>query len=62
MTYERNYHSFAGEVACGRWDIAAYRKYLWGTNFNFYMIVVLLRKYSSTMVVSTNLNVVHKSF
>ena len=30
MPYERNYHSFVGEVACGRWSIAANRKYLWG--------------------------------
>ena len=28
MTYERNYLSFVSEVACGRWDIAVYRKYL----------------------------------
>ena len=28
LSYERNYHSFVGEVACGRWITAAYRKYL----------------------------------
>ena len=33
MPYERNYHSFVGEVACGRWSIAANRKYLWGKLF-----------------------------
>ena len=32
-SYERDYHSFVGEVACGRWSIAACRKYLWGTLF-----------------------------
>ena len=33
MIYEQNAHSFVGEVACGRWAIAACRKYLWGSNF-----------------------------
>ena len=33
MTYEQNYQSFVGEVACGNWAIVACRKYLWGTNF-----------------------------
>ena len=33
MTYERNYHSFVGEVACGWWSIAACRKYLWDSLF-----------------------------
>ena len=33
MPYERNYHSFVDEVACGRWSIAACRKYLWGARF-----------------------------
>ena len=33
MTYEQNYQSFIGEVACGNWAIVACRKYLWGTNF-----------------------------
>ena len=23
LSYERNYHSFVGDVACGRWIIAA---------------------------------------
>ena len=33
MTFERNYCSFVDEVACGRWHIAVYRKYFYGTNF-----------------------------
>ena len=33
LSYERNYHSFVGEIACVRWSIAACRKYLWGTLF-----------------------------
>ena len=33
MTFERNYYSFVGKVACGRFYIAAYRKYFLGTNF-----------------------------
>ena len=28
ISYERDYHSFVGEVTCGRWSIAACRKYL----------------------------------
>ena len=31
LPYESDYHSFVGEIACGRCSIAAYRKYLWGT-------------------------------
>ena len=33
MSHERDYHSFVGEVACGRWSIASYRKYLWDVPF-----------------------------
>ena len=33
ITYERNYHSFVDEAACGRWAIATYRTYLWDTKF-----------------------------
>ena len=33
LSYERNYHSFDGEVACGRWSIDACRKYLAGALF-----------------------------
>ena len=33
MPYERNHHSFVGEVACGRWSIAACRIYLRGSLF-----------------------------
>ena len=33
LSYERNYHFFVGEVACGRQSIAACRKYLWGALF-----------------------------
>ena len=28
QTFEVHYHSFVGEVACGRWSISYYRKYL----------------------------------
>ena len=44
LFYERNYHSFVGEVACGRWSIAACRKYLWGALFIGYATVVILRR------------------
>ena len=27
---ERNFHSFTGEAACGRWAIGPNRKYFWG--------------------------------
>ena len=30
---ESRFHSFVGEVACGRWAIAQNRRYLWGTHF-----------------------------
>ena len=43
-SYERDYHSFVGEAACGRWSIAACRKYLWGTLFIGSATVTLLRK------------------
>ena len=33
MSHERNYHSFVGKVACGRWSIATCRKYFWGILF-----------------------------
>ena len=29
VSYECNYHSFVGEIACRRWIIAAYRTCLW---------------------------------
>ena len=31
--YEKNYHSFVGETACGRWAIVRLKRYLWGTRF-----------------------------
>ena len=31
--FEVQYHSFVGEVACGRWAISCCRKYLWGKKF-----------------------------
>ena len=31
LPYESDFHSFVGEIACGRWIIATCRKYLWGT-------------------------------
>ena len=61
MIYELNYHSFISKVACGRWDITVYRTYLWVLTFIGYVIVVLLRKYSSIMGLFTNLNVGRKS-
>ena len=33
LPYEMNYHSFVGEIACGRWSIARNRRYLWGKHF-----------------------------
>ena len=30
---EKNFHSFVGEAAAGRWAIAQNRNYLWGTHF-----------------------------
>ena len=33
LPYEMNYHSFVGEIACGRWSIAHNRRYLWGKKF-----------------------------
>ena len=30
---EKNFHSFTGEGACGRWAITQNRKYLWGCHF-----------------------------
>ena len=30
---ERNFHSFVGEAAAGRWAIAQNRRYLWGSHF-----------------------------
>ena len=33
LPYESNYHSFVGDVVCGRLIIAACRKYLWGSQF-----------------------------
>ena len=33
LNHERDYHSFVGEIACGRWDISRLQKYLWGTLF-----------------------------
>ena len=31
--YDRSYHSFVGETACGRWAITKLRRYLWGKVF-----------------------------
>ena len=33
LPYEMNYHSFVGEIACGRWSITHNRRYLWGKKF-----------------------------
>ena len=45
LSYDRSYHSFVGEVACGRCSIAACRRYLWGSLFIGYATVFLLRRY-----------------
>ena len=29
IDHEQDYHSFFGEIACGRWAISCLRKYLW---------------------------------
>ena len=44
LSHEHDYHSFVGDVACGRWSIATCRKYLWGAIFIGYTTVVLLRR------------------
>ena len=44
LSYDHNYHSFVGEVACGRWSITVCRKYLWGALFLGYATMVLLRR------------------
>ena len=31
LVHEKEYHSFVGEIACGRWAISRLRKYSWGT-------------------------------
>ena len=33
LDHEKDYHSFVGERACGRWAISRLHKYLWGTLF-----------------------------
>ena len=33
LDHEKDYHSFFGEIACGRLVISRLRKYLWGTFF-----------------------------
>ena len=30
---EKHFHSFVGEIACGRWAIAQNKRFLWGTHF-----------------------------
>ena len=37
--FEIHYHSFVGEVACGRWAICCCRRYLWGKSFIGFAIV-----------------------
>ena len=44
IPYECDHHFFVGEVACGRWSIAACRRYLWGVIFIMYATVMILRK------------------
>ena len=28
LVHEEDYHSFVGEIACGRWEISRFRNYL----------------------------------
>ena len=37
--FEIHYHSFVGEVACGRWAISCCMRYLWGEFFTGFTIV-----------------------
>ena len=39
QSFEINYHSFVGEVACGRWAISCCRRHLWGEGFTGFAIV-----------------------
>ena len=52
--FEIHYHSFVGEVACGRWAICCCRRYLWGKSFIEFAIVSQWRKYWSILGVFTN--------
>ena len=44
MSYERDYHSFVGEVACARWSIATCRRYISSVPFIGYVTLMSLRK------------------
>lgn len=33
LNTEQHFHSFVGEIACGRWAIAQNKKFLWGSHF-----------------------------
>ena len=33
LDHEQDYHSFVGDIACGRWALSRLRKYLWETLF-----------------------------
>ena len=44
LPYKSDYHSFVGEVACGRWSISACRKYLWGTQFYWLCDCIAVKK------------------
>ena len=33
LVWKKQYHSFVGEGACGRWEIFQYKKFLWGSHF-----------------------------
>lgn len=59
IIHEWNFYYFVGELAHGRWAIANIFGVL---NFVGYVSVVILRKYSSIVVVFTNLNVGRKNF
>ena len=46
LPYAIDYHSFMGEIACGRWSIACSRRYLfWIKNSTGSVIVIQLKKF-----------------
>ena len=49
-----DYHSFAGEIVCGRWSIALNSRYLWGKKFYWIYDCTRLKRYSNTLVVFIN--------
>ena len=56
LDHERYYHSFVGEIACGRWAISRLRTHSWKLYSIGYVIVTRLKRFLNTMVVFTNYN------